>query len=316
MPRGKYKHKKKISDEFIKNLSLKYAKVRNFREENPSIYSLASQRGLLAKLTENMFKEKKEHNYWTKQKVFESAHNEETKLDWLINYPKAYYAARRLECLDEATKHMIPLGSLHSRCIYSIEVKDKKIIYIGLTYNFKRRIRDHFKSERILTLIDRYGKDKIISKKLTEYLDNKQATKKEGEYVNFYEGKGYEILNEKTTGGLGGTTIIWSKKKILIEAKKYKTKKEWIENDPRSYKAAWAMGILPEATKHMETLWEKKWDELKVWDSIKGIKVESHWKKKYPGAEQAARRLGIYKEIKKNFIDGRSVEAKKLKQTT
>ena len=76
------------------------------------------------------------------------------------------------------------------------------------------------------------------------------------------------------------------------------------------------MGILPEATKHMEILWEKKWDERKVWDSIKGIKVASHWREKHPGAEPAARRLGIYKEIKKNFIDGRSVEAKKLKKST
>ena len=143
----------------------------------------------------NSDKEKKEHNYWTKPKVLESALNEESKLDWLINDSKAYHAARRLNCLDEATKHMIPLGSLHSRCIYSIEVKDKKIIYIGLTYNFKRRIRDHFKSERILTLIDRYGKDKIISKKLTEYLDNQEAIKKEGEFVNFYEGKNYEFHN-------------------------------------------------------------------------------------------------------------------------
>ena len=51
-----------------------------------------------------MFKEKKGQNYGTKQKVLESALNEESKLDWLINDSKAYHAARRLNCLDEATK--------------------------------------------------------------------------------------------------------------------------------------------------------------------------------------------------------------------
>ena len=305
--------KQKISDNYIKNIALKYAKVRNFREENPSIYSVASQRGLLKEITKNMFKEKKEHNYWTKKRVLESALNYETKLDWLINDPKAYYAARRLKCLEYATRHMVPLGSLHSRCIYSIEVKNKKIIYIGLTYNFKRRIKDHFKSERISILKKKFGENKIISKKLTGYLSNQLAIKKEGEYVKVFEKKGYEILNEKTTGGLGGTTIIWTKGKILIEAIKYKTIKEWLENDPRSYKAAWAMGILPEATKHMKILWEKKWNKKKIWASIKGIKVASHWREKFPGAEPAARRLGIYKEVKKKFVDGRSPKMRRLK---
>ena len=313
MPRGKYKHKKRISDKFIEKISSKYSKVRNFIEEHPSLYSLASQRRLLPKITKKMFKEKKEHNYWNKEKILESSKNEETKLDWLTNDPKAYHAARRLGCLKEATKHMQPLGSLHSRCIYAIEVSGKKIVYIGLTYNFKRRVRDHLKSERIISLKKRYGVKKIISKQLTKYLKNQEAIFKEGEFVKLYKKKGYKILNLTKTGGLGGTTVKHTKDKILKKAKNYNTIRDWLKNDIATYRAAHAMNILPEATKHMEKLWEKKWNEKKVWNSIKGIKVASHWRKKHPGAEPAARRLGIYKEIKNKFIDGRSIEAKKLK---
>ena len=151
-----------------------------------------------------------------------------------------------------------------------MKLKDKKIIYIELTYNFKRRIRDHFKSERILTLIDRYGKDKIISKKLTEYLDNQEAIKKEGEFVNFMkERKKYEILNEKTTGGLGGTTIIWNKKKILIEAKKYKTIKEWMKMILEVIKLRGLWVFFLKQLNIWKIYGKKNGDERKVWTLLR-----------------------------------------------
>ena len=47
---------------------------------------------------------------------------------------------------------MTPIGSHYYRCIYSLEIKGQKKIYIGLTYNYQRRIRDHLKSKRFIEL--------------------------------------------------------------------------------------------------------------------------------------------------------------------
>ena len=40
------------------------------------------------------------------------------------------------------------MGSHYYRCLYSIEIKKEKKIYIGLTYNFNQRIKDHLKTKR------------------------------------------------------------------------------------------------------------------------------------------------------------------------
>ena len=83
-----------------------------------------------------------------KQKIISSAKKFKTRKDWNLNDPKAYGATRRLNLVDEATNHMDRLGNRFLRCIYALEVKNKKQIYIGLTYNYTRRIRDHLKSKR------------------------------------------------------------------------------------------------------------------------------------------------------------------------
>ena len=56
-----------------------------------------------------------------------------------------YQAASKYGWLNEATKHMGLMGSRYYRCLYTIKIKGKKLIYVGLTYNFDQRIKDHLK---------------------------------------------------------------------------------------------------------------------------------------------------------------------------
>ena len=55
----------------------------------------------------------------------------------------------------------------------------------------------------------------------------------------------------------------------------------------------------------MTRLWVEKWNKKTVLKSAKKFNLSSHWKKKYPSAPAAARRLGIYKKATRHMIDGR-----------
>jgi hypothetical protein len=57
----------------------------------------------------------------------------------------------------------------------------------------------------------------------------------------------------------------------------------------------------------MSRLWTKKWNKDKdsVIQSARKFKQLSEWKKKFPSARVAARRLNIYKLATKHMIDGR-----------
>lgn len=271
----------------------KYNSVKDWRTEEPSAYATACARKLLPKLTKHMSKIIV-HGYWTKEKVLASAKKFETIVSWVTNESSAYGAARKNGWLKEATKHMRPVGNKKIRCVYSIKVKGKKIIYIGLTGDIKRRMRDHFRDNpKIIDLVNKFGVKSLIQKQLTDYILADKAIKIERKLVSEYRNQNYKVLNIAKAGSLGGTTIKWTKKKIIFEAKKYKTIAEWLKNDVLSYKAAWSMGILKEATKHMERLWEKKWTDEKIIEAALKHKTFKLWLQKDKNSYAAAQKRNL-----------------------
>lgn len=292
----------KWTDEELNKSATKYKSLFEWRKKEPSAYGTAAKRKLLSKLTKHMVVQKK-INYWTNEKILKSALRYNYKSTWHKLQPTAYSLALKRGIFKRATKHMGLLGSRFYRCIYSIEIKHKKIIYIGLTYNFKRRIRDHLNSKRFKSLSRKFGKNSLQAKKLTKYILKEKASKLESKIVQKFKKRKYDILNISKTGGLGGTTIKWTKDLIFQNAKKYKTRTEWWTRGRGAYAAAKQLKIFRQATKHMELKWEKKWNKTNIISSTKGFKKITHWKNKYPGAQLAARRLGIYKGITKKIFN-------------
>ena len=287
----------------LKNSASKYNSVKEWRTKESSAYATASMRGYLDQLTKGMIKIG-EKGFWTKKRVKRSALKYKTKVDWIKNDDPAYRAAYKNGWIDEITKHMIPIGNRKMRCVYSISIKGKKIIYIGLTGYYQRRIRDHFQTRRLLDLIKEYGKKSIITKQLTKYIIAEEAIKIERQLTQNYKKKNYQVLNISKPGSLGGTTIIWTKEKILKDAKKYKSIREWLKNNKNSYAAAWSMKIIDQATKHMTRLWEKKWTEKKVIKAALKFKSFKDWLNKDPASYRAAqaRKLLDDSRITKNLI--------------
>ncbi|MBC8308208.1 MAG: hypothetical protein H8E55_72190 [Pelagibacterales bacterium] len=255
-PRPKTKEPYKWNLKTLKEVALKYSSLNEFIKNEESAYVMALRKKWLNKIDSHMIRLSRK-NYWDKEKVKESALKFEHKSSWSRNDPTAYHLAHKNGWIDELTKHMSPLGTRFKRCIYSIQIKGQKKIYIGLTYNYKRRIKNHLVSKRFVLLAKKYGKQNIQDNQLTNYLPVEEAILKEGEFVDKYKKKGYEILNLVKTGIIGGSNRIWTEAKILEEAKKYKTRSEWEKKNHSSRKAAILLNIYDEATKHMT--WGLRW---------------------------------------------------------
>ena len=84
--------------------------------------------------------------------------------------------------LPVLTSHMERRGNL-KKCLYSIRVKNKKLIYIGLTYNFKKRILTHLNSKRFKDIKKLYGESSIETKQLTDYMDREKAGELEDKII-------------------------------------------------------------------------------------------------------------------------------------
>ena len=289
----------KWTDELLKKSAAKYNSVKEWRIKEESAYATASMRGLLKELTKDMTKLKVDP--WNKSKVLKSAKKYSNKGDWAKYEGSAYHNALNKNWIDEATAHMDILGNRYKRCLYSISVKGTKKIYIGLSGNFKRRKRDHLETKRFIKLAKQFGKNSIIFKKLTEYILVEDAIKLERKLENDFRKKGYEVLNKARPGGIGGTTVKWTKKNIIKSAKKFNLLRDWRKKDPEAYNGALRLNIVKEVSNHMKRIWEKKWTHKTVLDSAKKFNTKDPWHKAYPGAYLAARRLGIYKKVTKHM---------------
>lgn len=91
----------------------------------------------------------------------------------------------------------------------------------------------------------------------------------------------------------------WTKDKCIIDAKKYKTKKEWAIKSGSAYNTARKYGWLKECCKHMISgRINRKWTTIeKCIESTKNIETSSLWLKKYRGAYDAAERMGWLTKI-------------------
>ena len=151
---------------------------------------------------------KKPSGYWTIERIKEEASKYSHKSEFEKGCRVAYDKACKLKIIDDLG--FKPLGNLHKRCIYSVEFDDNHV-YVGLTYNFGRRIQAHFnKLSTYSSVLEYHTANPDIKYKvtqLTDYINKSLAAVKEGEFVNLYKERGWIILNKVKTGGLGGGNL-------------------------------------------------------------------------------------------------------------
>jgi predicted GIY-YIG superfamily endonuclease len=331
--KGRTKYYKKYSEKEIADDALKYKSKKDWFNNSKKIYSAAYYRGLIQSVTSHMITINKPKGYWTSEKIKAETSNIKTLKEWRKKSEGSYQAAKRIGILNEIVQKMEVLGNLEKRCIYTIELHKQNLAYIGLTFNFKERIKQHMQSERFKDLIKLYGREAIKVQQLTKYLDAKKASIIETQLIDAMEKIGWKILNKKSGGGLGGNKLQWTEEKIYLTIENYSNYSDWKKNEPKAYLAAIILGkrnninilkkiseIIPKTQVWSENRRKKLSSSLKkywlregylmkvkftkdiIMSDAQKYKTKSEWKLNSLGCYRASQRMGIFEEAIKHMI--------------
>jgi hypothetical protein len=221
----------------------------------------------------------KPFGYWNKDRCIEESYKFSSRIDWIKKSPSSYSAARRNNWLAMCYKNPI-IGSREKRLIYAFEFPDKSV-YVGLTFDPNQRKNDHLNSRKnkkssVFKYIEKTGL-KPDFKLLTEFLDVVSAKYYEEKFLEKYKNNGWSILNRIKTGGLGGSTIKWTKEKCINEAKKFTNLKDWRNLSSSSYVTAKSNRWLNEASVHMKRF-IKNWSKEECIIEAANYKSRVEWK--------------------------------------
>lgn len=243
--------------ECILEEALKYSGRKAFRLGSSGAYAAAKRIGIFELACKHMLSQSKS---LTIEEIKQSAQNCESRVEFQRRYKSYYDAARARGILDEVCSHMQRLGNKYYRYVYAIQL-DKQI-YIGLTFNPKERLSSHrsggtWAVKGILAA----GATMTL---LSDLLPLEEASILEQTKIDEYKNLGYEVLNKKVGGGIGGSTLIWTKDNILQEALKYSTREAFRTNGNGAHNAALKTGILDLACTHMRRQNRLPWTENEI----------------------------------------------------
>ena len=294
---------KKIPKYKLLKIAKKYNSVKDFKDNDNYHYNNTRRWG--KEFYKKALSHMQLHNIkWTKEKVIADAKKYKRKMDWAKMSSSAYGASYKLKINKLASMHFEKVGSHVERCIYSISVQNKKIIYIGLTYDYQRRMHNHKESLRVKKLEKKYGKDKVIFKKLTKYLPLESAIRLEAAYLTKFKNKNYVILNKIQTGGVGNSPSKWTNEKIIEESKKYNSIGEWHRKDKTTLGIAYKRRLIEKCKLHMTNLHRKAfwWKSKKaVIENARKFKLVKDWRKKETAAYKFSKEKGFFDEATKHM---------------
>tara|TARA_B100000519_G_scaffold160627_1_gene142558 strand:+ start:589 stop:2277 length:1689 start_codon:yes stop_codon:yes gene_type:complete len=242
-------------------------------------------------------------------------------------YPSTIYVRIKQKGWEkECFSHMIPALNLAKRQIYACEFPQNNKAYIGLSCEVEERFlahqgkgkRSHSKSP-VYNFTLKSGEQPVF-KILTEPIPSEQAQEEEAGYIEKYKEEGWEMLNQKSAGGLGLMRRKWTKEKFLEDRKNHpevKTVKEFYniyykDGINKKDKIHWIRalvkrngwteeverGLTIDASLH-------KWTKEKVLEIALTCKNISEMQKKYSGAYKHVKREGYQKELVFNNVTPR-----------
>lgn len=149
----------------------------------------------------------KPSGYWTRERILIEAKKYRTIKEFRRAEQGAYDAAHAMGIMDEVWEGKDVLGHKYKRALYVWEFDDKSA-YIGLTFNYKKRHRDHKKQGPVYRKL-KDTKGKFV--KFNKWYKAKEAKRQEELLIEKYSNEGWTILNSAKAGSLGGGNRKWTK---------------------------------------------------------------------------------------------------------
>jgi predicted GIY-YIG superfamily endonuclease len=176
----------------------------------------------------------KPRGYWTYEKCSEVASKYKTKKDLYTKDKSAYVKITKMRWFELLENLENSSNDLLKRLIYVYEFPDNNC-YIGLTFDLKRRNKQHLESEKsqVYKHIKKTGSiPKLIIK--SELIDVDLAIIEEERILSFYKKNEWNILNVAKTGSTGGFSKI-NIKNCIDEIKKYNKLSDFIKKSSNYY---------------------------------------------------------------------------------
>jgi predicted GIY-YIG superfamily endonuclease len=200
-------------------------------------------------------------SHFSIQESIEKAKQYKTRTEFKLACGAMHNVLYRNNLLEEACSHMETLGHKYKRYVYEIRLENT--IYIGLTFNPKKREHDHI-SYGIKAVKELFQKGAVLVI-VSDLLEPKKAGEIERKLIQDYKEKGFNVINSKRGGSLGACKLKWTKEEVTKEALKYKTKSDFIKGAPTAYGKALKEKYLKEICSHMISL-KSDWsyEDLKI----------------------------------------------------
>lgn len=282
--------------------ALKYKTRSDFNKHSKSAYLACYLNGWLDDVCSHMtVREQVPQGYYTREILADFASQYESRWEFQQKESGAYQAAFNRGLLDEICQHMKVVGSRKKRCIYEIVDHERKIVYVGLTYNIQRRRGGHMNNKKI---IESFGYE-FKMHQITDFLNVEDAVIAEANFIEIYRLKGYTVLNKVKAGGLGGNNKKWTKQKVWKIAKQASSRKEFQKIANGAYQAALANNWMDEVCSHMipkqkpAGYWDNK--ETTFAEASKYSKMKD-FERNSGSAYNACRRNGWVDEVRKAML--------------
>ncbi len=195
----------------------------------------------------------KAHNWrYSDEDLMASAAQYKHRSDWKKNANKQYQAASWRGIVDKCCAHMTPQAHPYSGSyvVYAYEFADH-YAYVGHTFRPSQRVGQHMQRGPVLKhmgVCPDYSY-KVLEDGIKSPVESAEA---EAHWQAKYQEQGWTPLWTAKAGGLGTVQVTrWTKEAVMAEARKYKTRQEWIDKSQMSYRIAKREGWFAEASAHM-----------------------------------------------------------------
>jgi predicted GIY-YIG superfamily endonuclease len=137
--------------------------------------------------------------------------------------------------------------SKSKRWIYEIADHDRKIVYIGLTCNPRKRFDQHRKNPTMIANFEIQINPTII----TGLMSVEKAKAVEASFIDYFKLIGYRVLNKAKAGSVGSPDIYWTFDLCQLAASRYTTRKDFGTNEMNAYAATVRNNWLDDVCGHM-----------------------------------------------------------------
>ncbi len=133
------------------------------------------------------------------------------------------------------------------RWIYEIADHTRKVVYVGLTCNPRKRFDQHRKNRKMLENFEGSVNPVII----TGLLSVEKARTAEADFIEYFRLIGYTVVNRAKAGSIGSPDIYWTVELCRKAANTFQTRSDFMRGNLNAYAAAVRNNWLDVVCDHM-----------------------------------------------------------------